>query len=185
MHDGTLTVQAWSRAGEQLLGEGKLTVIDNQINQATATLRLKAIFDNPKGLLWPNQFVKAKVHISTRAAAITVPNAVVQHGPNGTFAYVLNAGDSTVTNRPITVDTVQGDTAIVSKGLQNGETVIVEGQAQLRPGAHVAAKPAPVASASPTATSPVLGAPASSATGATPAAGQAGERGGQGNGAKP
>jgi multidrug efflux system membrane fusion protein len=144
MADGTLAVQAWSRAGEQLLGEGKLTVIDNQINQATATLRLKAIFDNPKGLLWPNQFVKAKVHISTRRSAIVVPNAVVQHGPSGTFAYVVE-GDSTVTNRAITVDAVQSEVAIVSKGLQPGETVVVEGQAQLRPGTHVSAKPAPAA----------------------------------------
>src|ERR1700678_3343838 len=163
MADGTLTVQAWSRAGEQLLGEGKLTVIDNQINQATATLRLKAIFDNPKGLLWPNQFVKAKVHISTRQAAIVVPNAVVQHGPNGTFAYVVE-GDSTVTNHAITVDAVQSEVAIVSKGLQPGDTVVVEGQAQLRPGTHVAAKPAPAGSASSGGASPALGAPAPTAT---------------------
>jgi membrane fusion protein, multidrug efflux system len=172
MAEGTLTVQAWSRAGDKLLGEGKLTVIDNQINQATATLRLKAIFDNPKGLLWPNQFVKAKVHISTRQAAIVVPNAVVQHGPSGTFAYVVE-GDSTVSNRAITVDAVQSETAIVSKGLQPGDTVVVEGQAQLRPGTHVSAKPAPSGSAS-SGGSPVLGAPAPSATApASPAAGQA------------
>jgi len=172
MADGTLTVQAWSRAGEQLLGEGKLTVIDNQINQATATLRLKAIFENPKGLLWPNQFVKARVHISTRPGAIVVPNAVVQHGPNGTFAYVVE-GDSTVSNRAITVDAVQSETAIISKGLQPGETVVIEGQAQLRPGTHVSGKPAPAGSASSGGASPVLGAPAPTATAsASPAAGQ-------------
>jgi multidrug efflux system membrane fusion protein len=165
MADGTLSVQAWSRAGEQLLGEGKLTVIDNQINQATATLRLKAIFENPMGLLWPNQFVKAKVHISTRKAAVVVPNAVVQHGPNGTFAYVVG-GDSTVALRPLTVDAVQNETAIVSKGLQAGETVVVEGQAQLRPGAKVSTKPAPAGSAG----GGFPGAPAPSAS-ATPAAG--------------
>lgn len=170
MAAGMLTVQAWSRAGDQLLGEGKLTVIDNQINQATATLRLKAIFDNPKGLLWPNQFVKARVHISTRVAAIVVPNAVVQHGPSGTFAYVVE-GEATVSNRAITVEAVQGETAIVSKGLQPGETVVVEGQAQLRPGAHVSAKPAPAGSAAPAATSPVLGAPGPSATAAGQTAG--------------
>jgi membrane fusion protein, multidrug efflux system len=178
MADGTLSVQAWSRAGEQLLGEGKLTVIDNQINQATATLRLKAIFENPKGLLWPNQFVKAKVHISTRKAAVVVPNAVVQHGPNGTFAYVV-AGDSTVSPSPITVDAVQSETAIVSTGLQPGETVVVEGQAQLRPGARVSAKPAPAGSAASGTNGSVLGAPAPPASAsATPAAGE-------GAGAKP
>ncbi len=142
MADGTLTVRAQSRSGDQLLGEGKLSVIDNQINQATATLRLKAIFDNPTASLWPNQFVKARVLIRTRQGAIVVPAAVVQHGPNGTFAYVV-AADSTASVRPVTVDAIQGDTAIISKGLQPGEQVVLEGQAQLRPNARVAAKPAP------------------------------------------
>jgi len=142
MADGPLTVRAQSRSGDQLLGEGKVSVIDNQINQATATLRLKAIFDNPNSALWPNQFVKARVLIKTRQGAIVVPAAVVQHGPNGTFAYVVGT-DSTVSVRPVTVDAIQGDAAIITKGLQPGEQVVVEGQAQLRPNARVAAKPAP------------------------------------------
>ena len=142
MANGTLTVEARSRDGDQSLGEGKLTVIDNQINQATATVRLKAIFDNPRYLLWPNQFVKARLHIATREQAIVVPAAAVQHGPQGTFAYVVGH-DSTVTARPVTLDAIQGETAIVSRGLQPGEQVVVEGQAQLRPGAKVATKPAP------------------------------------------
>ncbi len=166
MSEGQVTVQAMSRAGDQLLGEGKLTVIDNQINQATATLRLKAIFDNPKSLLWPNQFVKGRVHVRTRNAAIVAPAAVVQHGPQGTFAYVVGA-DSTVAVRPLTVEAIQGETAIISKGLQPGETVVVEGQAQLRPGTHVAGKPAPAGSAIPTA-SPVIGAPSTSASAVVP-----------------
>jgi multidrug efflux system membrane fusion protein len=154
MGTGTLVVQAVSRDGDTKLGEGKLAVIDNQINQATATIRLKAIFDNPKHLLWPNQFVKARLHVSTRNGAIVVPAAVVQHGPQGTFAYVVGP-DSLAAVRPITVETVQGENAIVSKGLQAGEQVVVEGQGQLRPGSHVATRPAaltpsgaPVASAS-------------------------------------
>src|SRR5450432_2704757 len=89
MADGPLTVEARSRDGDTTLAEGKLTVIDNQINQATSTVRLKAIFANPKQVLWPNQFVKARLHIATRKSAIVVPAAVIQHGPNGTFAYVV------------------------------------------------------------------------------------------------
>jgi multidrug efflux system membrane fusion protein len=141
MSGGTLAVEARSRDGDRVLGQGKLSVIDNQINEATSTVRLKAIFDNPTLSLWPNQFVKARLLIATRKQAIVVPAVVVQHGPQGTFAYVVGA-DSTVAMRPITVDAVQGETAIVSKGLQVGDEVVVEGQAQIRPGTKVAAKPA-------------------------------------------
>jgi multidrug efflux system membrane fusion protein len=141
MNAGTLTVEARSRDGDRPLGQGKLTVIDNQINQQTATVRLKAIFDNPSRLLWPNLFVKARLHIATREAAIVVPAVAVQHGPQGTFAYVATP-ESTAAVRPVTVDAVQGEVALV-KGLQPGEQVVVEGQAQIRDGAKIAAKPAP------------------------------------------
>lgn len=134
-------VEALSRDGEQLLGSGTLSVIDNEINQQTATVRLKAIFPNPQQRLWPNQFVKARLRLTTRKNAIVVPAAVVQHGPQGLFAYVVGA-DSTAAVRPIQVDATQGDTAIIAKGLSPGEEAVVEGQAQLRPGARVAAKPA-------------------------------------------
>jgi len=155
MAQGTLAVEALSRDGDKPLGEGRLAVIDNEINQATATIRLKAIFDNPKQLLWPNQFVKARLRLTTRNNAVVVPAAVVQHGPQGTFAYVVGS-DSTATVRPIVVDIVEGELAIISRGLKPGEQVVFEGQAQLRPGSKVAAKPAgagsaaqPSASASP------------------------------------
>jgi membrane fusion protein, multidrug efflux system len=141
MGQGELTVDALSRNGDKVLGQGALSVIDNQINQATATIRLKAVFPNPNGLLWPNQFVKARLRLRTRKSAIVVPAAVVQHGPQGTFAYVVGA-DSTATVRPVTVDAVQGDSAVVSKGLAPGEQVVTDGQAQLRPGSRVSAKPA-------------------------------------------
>lgn len=152
-----LEVEALSRDGDQALGKGKMTVIDNEINQATATLRLKAIFDNPQSLLWPNQFVKARLRLSTRKNSITVPAAVVQHGPNGTFAYVVNTtgAESKVEMRPITVAITQGDLAVIDKGLTAGEQVVIEGQAQLRPNAKVSPRAASSAH------------PASSGTGAT------------------
>ena len=135
-----LLVDAFSRDGDKPLGQGKLAVIDNEINQATATIRLKAIFDNPQSALWPNQFVKARLTLSTRRGALTVPAAVVQHGPSGTFAYVVGAG-SVVEMRPVVLDAIQGDVAIVKSGLKAGEQVVVDGQSQLRPGAKVAARP--------------------------------------------
>ncbi len=136
-----LMVEALSRDGDKPLGQGKLAVIDNQINQATATVRLKAIFDNPQHTLWPNQFVKARLRLSTREGAIVVPAAVIQHGPQGTFVFVV-AADSTADVRNVTVEAIQGDTAIVASGLAVGEQVVVEGQAQLRRGSRVLGKPA-------------------------------------------
>ncbi len=144
MSEGAPAVFALSRGGDQLLGQGTLSVLDNQINQATATIRLKAIFDNSKQRLWPNQFVKARLKLGTRKNAIVIPSVAIQHGPQGTFVYVVSS-DSKATPRPIESDAVERDTAIVTKGLSPGEQVVVEGQAQLRPGARVAAKPAPVA----------------------------------------
>jgi multidrug efflux system membrane fusion protein len=153
MAAGELDVDALSRDGDKVLGTGKLKVIDNEINAQTATLKLKAVFDNPQHRLWPNQFVKARLRLSTRKNALTIPAAVVQHGPQGTFAYVVGA-DTTVSNRPVTVVAVQGDLAVVGNELKAGEQVVVDGQAQLRPGAKVAARPVPSsrsASASPSA----------------------------------
>jgi multidrug efflux system membrane fusion protein len=134
-------VEALSRDGDRPLGSGKLSVIDNLINQQTATVRLKAIFPNPEAHLWPNQFVKGRLRLTTRKNAVVVPAVVVQRGPQGTFAYVVGA-DSTAAVRPIQVEATQGDTTIIAAGLSPGEQVVVEGQAQLRPGARVAVKPA-------------------------------------------
>jgi multidrug efflux system membrane fusion protein len=154
-----LTVEARSRDGEKLLGEGKLAVIDNEINQATATIRLKAIFSNPQLALWPNQFVRARLRLATLHDAVAVPSAVVQRGPQGTFAYVVSP-DSTATVRPVRVDSTQGDLAVIGQGLQPGEQAVIEGQAQLRPGSHVAAKPlAPGSTPAPPSGAPTAGGP--------------------------
>ncbi|MGH7272614.1 MAG: efflux RND transporter periplasmic adaptor subunit [Polyangiaceae bacterium] len=153
MAGGTLDVQALSRDGDKLLGVGHLSVIDNQINEATATARLKALFDTPSQALWPNQFVKARLRTSVIKNAIVVPAAVVQHGPQGTFAYVAGP-DSTAEFRPVTVSGTQGSLAIIAKGLRPGEQVVIEGQAQLRPGAPIAPKAAPVTPADVAGTAP-------------------------------
>jgi multidrug efflux system membrane fusion protein len=135
-------VEARSRDGDKPLASGTLAVIDNVINQATATIRLKAVFANPQQLLWPNQFVKARMQLETRRGVIVIPAVAVQHGPQSTFVYIVGS-DSTAIARPITVEATQGDLAIAAGGLTPGEQVVVEGQAQLHPGARVSAKGSP------------------------------------------
>jgi multidrug efflux system membrane fusion protein len=153
-----LTVDAFSRDGTTRLAQGKLAVIDNQINQATATLRLKAVFDNPQSVLWPNAFVKARLHLTTRHHAVVIPTSAIQHGPQGTFVYVA-AADSTAMARPVEVALTQGEISVVTKGVNVADQVVVEGQAQLRPGAKIAAKPAPPQPSGPPSGSASAGAP--------------------------
>ena len=126
---------------------GKLALIDNQINQATATIRLKAIFANPSTLLWPNQFVKARLQLATRKDAIVVPRRGVQRGPKGTFVYVVGA-DNDRRARPIDGRRRRRASSPSStRGSSAGEQVVVDGQNQLRPGAKVAAAAAASAAA--------------------------------------
>lgn len=147
---GPLPVEAYSRDGSTLLGTGQLAVIDNQINQATSTIRLKAMLPNPHRALWPNQFVNVRLLLQTRTGALTVPAVAVQRGPSGTYVYVVGAGD-VAELRPVMVETTQGDVAIVAKGVAEGERIVVDGQNQLRPGAKVAPRPATGGAPSPVA----------------------------------
>jgi multidrug efflux system membrane fusion protein len=141
---GDVPVEAWSRDGLVQLGTGKLIVVDNQINQTTATLKLKASVPNPNGTLWPNQFVKARILVDTEKGALVVPSATIQRGPQGTFIYVVGA-DDTVGAKPVTVGTITGDQAIIKAGVAAGDRVVVEGQNQLRPGSKVSSRSGAVA----------------------------------------
>jgi multidrug efflux system membrane fusion protein len=133
---GPVAVEARSRDGEATLAKGELSLIDNQINQTTATLRGKAVFANPEHSLWPNQFVKLRVLVDTRRGAVVIPAVAVQRGPQGPFVYVV-AGQDAATERPVTVETIEGADAILAAGVNPGEQVVIEGQSQLRPGAKV------------------------------------------------
>ena len=148
MELGTLTVEALSRDGNTKLGSGELLVIDNQINQNTATMRLKATFANPQRTLWPNQFVKARLLLTVRKGAVVVPTTAVQRGPEGTFAYVVGP-EQTVQPRAVEVEMTQGDVAAIARGLSPGDVVVADGAAALRPGAKVAARPAAARPAQP------------------------------------
>ncbi|HXU70754.1 MAG TPA: efflux RND transporter periplasmic adaptor subunit [Polyangia bacterium] len=133
MARGQVPVEAWARDGSSKLGEGTLFVIDNQINQATATLKLKCKLPNPDRKLWPNQFVKARLLVETRKGATVVPSAAVQRGPSGTFVY-LAGPDGKAQQRNVEVALTVGDQSIIGKGIEPGESIVVEGQNQLRPG---------------------------------------------------
>ena len=143
---GPLTVEAWDRGGLAKLGEGKLTVIDNQVNPGTATIRLKAEFANSDFRLWPSLFVKARMHLETRQNVIVVATPAIQRGPNGTFVYVVNP-DSTVAVHNVQVDTVQGSVTVIAQGVQAGDRVVVDGQNQLRVGAKVDPRAVPLSPA--------------------------------------
>jgi multidrug efflux system membrane fusion protein len=139
MAHGKLAVEVYGRDGATALGKGELELIDNQINQATSTLRLKAIVPNPERHLWPNQFVKARLLLTTRKGALVVPASTLQRGPDGTFVYVIGT-DQTVTVRPVEAVSPAGDLAVVDKGLSEGEMVVADGQNQLRPGSKVSVR---------------------------------------------
>src|SRR5512143_2858897 len=118
-------VEVYSRDGGTKLATGKLAVLDNQINQTTATLRLKALVPNPDRLLWPNAFVKARMLAETRKDAIVVPTVAIQHGPQGTYVYAVGP-DKTAQMKPVTIALTSGEVAVIGKGLDGGEQVIIE-----------------------------------------------------------
>jgi multidrug efflux system membrane fusion protein len=135
-----LPVEVYDRSGAAKLGAGELALIDNQINQTTGTMRLKAILPNPDHILWPNLFVKARLKLSTMKNVLVIPTTALQRGPRGTFVYVVK-DDQTVASRDVQVDLAADDAVVVRSGLSAGETVVVEGQSLLKPGARVQAHP--------------------------------------------
>ena len=136
MGPGQITVLAMDRDNSTVLGKGTLTVIDNQIDISTGTIRLKATFPNEDLQLWPGEFVNVRLLLTTRKDAVVVPVPVIQHGPNGTYAFVVKE-DQTVEIRPLKVGQVDGGEALVEEGLQAGEQVVVEGQYKLQKGSKV------------------------------------------------
>src|SRR5215813_14117513 len=134
-----LSVDALSRDGSTGLGRGEVSLVDNQINPGAGTIKLKAIFPNPQRLLWPNQFVKARVLLATRKNATVMPTPALQRGQNGTFVFVVKS-DKTVEARPIEVASPEGELVVVTKGEEVGQPVVVAGQYKLRDGSRVIPK---------------------------------------------
>jgi multidrug efflux system membrane fusion protein len=132
-------VFAYDQDNKKQLAEGRLLLINNQIDQTTSTIQLKAEFPNEDERLWPGEFVHIRVLIATRKNAVTIPALALQRGPEGYYLWVVKP-DETVEQRPIGAQTVSDDIVIVSKGLNAGETVVVEGQSRLDVGARVAVR---------------------------------------------
>jgi multidrug efflux system membrane fusion protein len=136
MRGKTLEVDAFSRDDQTKLATGKLLTIDNQIDPTTGTAKLKAVFDNKDNALWPNQFVNANLLLETRKNSTVVPTAAILRGPQGTFVYAVNA-DKTVQDRVVTVSLTQGDTTVITAGLNPGDTVVTDGQDKLQRGSRI------------------------------------------------
>jgi multidrug efflux system membrane fusion protein len=136
MGRSTLEVDAFSRDDQTKLATGKLLTIDNQIDATTGTAKLKAVFDNRDAKLWPNQFVNVDLLLETRKNSTVVPTAAILRGPQGPYVYAVNA-DKTVQDRPVTISLTQGDTTVVSGGVNPGDSVVTDGQDKLQTGSHI------------------------------------------------
>ncbi len=137
-HD--LVVEAWDRDLQRKLAVGSLLAIDNQIDQTTGTVRMKAQFPNEDSALYPNQFVNARLLVDTLRQAVLIPTAALQRSPQSTFVYVVKP-DSTVEMRPVEPRLTEGDDTAVRKGVSAGEMVVVDGVDKLQPGTLVTPAP--------------------------------------------
>jgi membrane fusion protein, multidrug efflux system len=144
---GALVVAAYSSSDGEL-ARGVLSVIDNQIDTATGTLRLKATFENADERLWPGQFVNVRVLLATRRDVVTVPHRALMQSSAGYFCYVVKA-DGTAERRAIEVGDVQDGIAVIGRGIDAGESVVIAGQFRLTDGARVQVEPPAVALARP------------------------------------
>ena len=153
---GAIAVLAVDRDNSTILGTGQLTVVDNQIDIATGTIRLKATFPNEDLRLWPGQFINARLLLTTRQGGLVVPAAVVQRGPDGPYAFVIKLvkEDQILTNQegkivttnleyqvariqPVKVAQMENGEALIDEGLHADDEVVVDGQYRLQPGSKV------------------------------------------------
>jgi membrane fusion protein, multidrug efflux system len=133
---GPVTVSTVARDGGAELDRGTLSLIDNEIQQATGTLKLKATFENAHNTLWPGQYVNARVLIRTERGALTVPSSAIQLGPDGPFTFVVK-GDSTVEVRRVKIGAQTDAVTVITAGLQLNERVAISNQYRLQAGTHV------------------------------------------------
>jgi multidrug efflux system membrane fusion protein len=135
---GSPRVLAFSSDGKHQLDAGALLAPNNQVDTSTGTIQLKAEFPNAKNTLWPGQFIDAHLQVGVARNAVTVPPPAIQHGPDGLYVYVVKQGNVAAL-QPVTVGYQTSDLAVVTSGLNGGETVVTEGALRLQPGTHVAA----------------------------------------------
>ncbi|HVI88966.1 MAG TPA: efflux RND transporter periplasmic adaptor subunit [Dongiaceae bacterium] len=142
MSAGTVVATALGQDNKTVLARGKVTIVDNQIDQATGTARFKAEFANDDNALWPGEFVNIRVLQGTERNVLTAPSIALQRGPEGFFTYVVKA-DNTVAAQPLQVGYDTGQVAVITKGLVPSAQVVTGGQYRLQPGTLVKATLAP------------------------------------------
>ncbi len=147
--DPQLPVEAFDRDFKHKLAQGNLLTTDNQIDQTTGTIKLKASFPNLDNSLFPNQFVNARLLVNTIQNATLIPAAGLQRSQQGSFVYVVKP-DKTVEMRPVTVQATQGDVIAINKGLAVGDLVVTDGVDKLQQGSHVSVQTAAIAPGSAT-----------------------------------
>ncbi|HLJ63612.1 MAG TPA: efflux RND transporter periplasmic adaptor subunit, partial [Stellaceae bacterium] len=133
----SLSVTAYDRSRTTALAQGTLMALDNMIDTSTGTLKMRALFDNTDGNLFPNQFVNAELLVDTLNDATIVPVAAIQRGAPGTFVYVIGA-DEIVSVRPVKLGPGNGENVAIRDGLVPGEKVVIDGADKLREGSKVA-----------------------------------------------
>jgi len=136
LQHGPVSVVALARDDGTVLDEGTVALLDNQIDQTSGTIRVKATFPNLHQRLWPGEFVSARVLVQVHKQALTIPAAALQRGPDGMFAYVIDP-NSTVSVRALKVTLLDENTVIIDSGLKTGERVVTSNLYRLQPGALV------------------------------------------------
>jgi multidrug efflux system membrane fusion protein len=136
MARGSLRVEARPAQGEGSTAVGRITFVDNAVDQTTGTIKIKATFPNEDRWLWPGQFVNVVVRLATESEAIVVPSIAVQTGPDGYYIYVVKS-DETVELRPVTVARLAGVETVIKQGVAAGDTIVTDGHLRLVPGSKV------------------------------------------------
>jgi membrane fusion protein, multidrug efflux system len=139
LHGVQLPVEAYDRDDTTKIATGKLLTIDNQIDTTTGTYKLKSEFGNEKNTLFPNQFVNIHLLVDTKHNVTIVPSTAVQRGPQGTYVYLAQK-DNSVKIRPVTMALTSGNSVGITKGLQAGDVVVVDGQDKLQDGSKIDAR---------------------------------------------
>jgi len=139
---GALRVEARAPTDSEPPAVGHITFVDNQVDQTTGTIKVKATFPNDNRRLWPGQFLNVVVRLTTIPHALVVPSTAVQTGPQGLYVYVVKGG-KTAELQPVTVDRTAGDETVVKTGIAAGDTVVTDGQLRLLPGSRITIKAAP------------------------------------------
>ncbi len=140
LHSGArLTVDAYNRDKSRKLASGTLLTTDNQIDQTTGTLKLRAVFENRDGMLFPQQFVNVRLLVEVKRKQVIVPSVAIQRGAQGTYAYVVSP-DNTAAVKVVTTGVSEGGNTSIDSGIEVGENVVIDGADKLQPGSKVSVR---------------------------------------------